>query len=185
MNREQLPADLPAPQDDGAADHLPGTVLPSTTLPTTDRRTVDLATLGRPRAVLYVYPMTGRPGVPSPDGWDLIPGARGCTPESCGFGDHHADLTAAGTEVAGLSSQGTAYQAKAVARLRLPFPLVSDTELLLARRLRLPTFTAAGLRLYTRITLVIRDGKIEQVFYPIFPPDRHAQQVLDWLQARQ
>lgn len=183
MNPEQLPADLPAPPDDGAADHLPGSAVPALALPTTDRREVDLAALGQPRAVLYVYPKTGRPDVPSPDGWDLIPGARGCTPESCGFRDHHAELAAAGARVYGLSSQDTAYQAEAVTRLALPFPLISDTDLLLAERLALPTFTVGDLRLYKRITLVIREGRVEHVFYPIFPPDSHAQHVLDWLHA--
>jgi peroxiredoxin len=185
MNWERLPAHLPVPQDDGAADNLPGTAVPPLTLPTTDRRQVNLAALGQPRAVLYIYPMTGRPGVPSPDGWDLIPGARGCTPESCGFRDHHAELAGAGAEVYGLSSQDTDYQAEAVTRLRLPFPLVSDTGLLLAQRLALPTFTVGDIRFYKRITLVIRDRRIEHVFHPIFPPDRHAQQVLDWLHADQ
>ncbi|WP_202919032.1 peroxiredoxin [Saccharothrix deserti] len=183
MNPEQLPDGLPVPSDDGAADHLPGSAVPALALPTTDGREVDLAALGQPRAVLYVYPMTARPGVPSPDGWDQIPGARGCTPESCGFRDHHAELAAAGAQVCGLSSQDTDYQAEAVTRLRLPFPLISDSDMLLARQLALPTFTVGDLRLYKRITLVLRDHRVEHVFYPVFPPDRHAQHVLDWLHA--
>jgi peroxiredoxin len=171
----------PAQEFDGAADHLPGAVMPATALPTTDRRIVDLAALGHPWAVLYVYPMTARPGVPAPDGWDLIPGAQGCTPESCGFRDHHAELAAVGADVYGLSSQDSAHQEEAVARLRLPFPLVSDTDLLLARSLGLPTFIAGGVRFYRRITLVISGGRIEHVFYPVHPPDSHAAEVLDWI----
>lgn len=177
------PADLPVPVDDGAADHLPGLSLPSLRLPSTAGDMVDLATLGRTgRAVLYCYPRTARPGTDLPEGWDAIPGARGCTPEACGFRDHHAELAAAGASgVFGLSSQDTAYQREAADRLRLPFAMLSDTGLRLAGALGLPTFEAGGARLYTRLTLVIRDGRVEHVFYPVFPPDRHAGQVLGWL----
>ncbi|MDQ1741969.1 MAG: hypothetical protein QOE23_308 [Pseudonocardiales bacterium] len=180
-----LPDDLPAPQDDGAADHLPGLPMPDLTLGTSDGRTVGLGALGPGRTIVYLYPRTGRPGVELPRGWNDIPGARGCTPESCGFRDHFADLQAAGVHaVWGMSSQDPDYQAEAVERLHLPFSMLSDPRLTLADALGLPTFAAAGHdRLYARLTLVIHDGVIEHVFYPIFPPDTHAQQVLDWLRA--
>jgi peroxiredoxin len=180
-NYEQLPADLPVPQDDGAAAHLAGAAMPSITLPATTGDQVDLSRLG-PRAIVYVYPMTGTPGVPLVDGWNEIPGARGCTPESMGFRDHFEDLTGLGAEVFGLSVQDTAEQAEAAARLKLPFPLLSDSGLVLAERLRLPTFTASdGVVRYRRLTLVLNNGRIEHVFYPVFPPDGHAAEVLDWL----
>ena len=178
----QLPDDLPVPRDDGAADHLPGAPAPHVTLPSTSGSDVALDGLGPGRTILYVYPMTGQPGVALPDGWDEIPGARGCTPEACGFRDHHADLLAAGASgVYGLSSQDTDYQREVVHRLHLPFAMLSDPALLLADELRLPTFEAGGVSLYKRITLVITDGAIEHAFYPIFPPDEHAAQVLRWL----
>src|ERR1019366_5389155 len=176
-----LPDDLPRPVDDGAADHLTGQALPGLRLRSTDARVIVLASLGQPRAVLYLYPMTGRPGIALPERWDLIPGARGCTPESCGFRDYHAELQAAGAEVYGLSSQSTDYQKEAAGRLHLPFPLLSDQTLTLADALQLPTFTAGGMRLFTRLTMVIADGLIERVFYPVFPPDQHAGEVLRWL----
>jgi peroxiredoxin len=181
-NYEQLPADLPVPEDDGAAAHLPGTVMPPISLPATSGAAVDLSRIGSPRAIVYVYPMTGTPGVPLVEGWDQIPGARGCTPESMGFRDHYQELTALGAEVFGLSVQDTAEQAEAAARLKLPYPLLSDSGLVLAGRLRLPTFTAAdGVVRYKRLTLVLNQGRIEHVFYPVFPPDRHAAEVLAWL----
>jgi peroxiredoxin len=178
----RLPADLPAPVDDGAADHLPGLALPPVALAATTGATVALDALGAGRTILYVYPMTGRPGEALPDGWDQIPGARGCTPEACAFRDHHADLLAAGADaVYGLSSQSTDEQAEAVARLHLPFPLLSDPSLQLADRLGLPTFPAGGRPRYARLTLLVAGGRIEHVFYPIFPPDAHAADVLGWL----
>ena len=177
-----LPPDLPAPHDDGATDHLVGAQAPAVALESTDGSTVRLDRCGPGRTVLYVYPLTGRADVDLPQGWDAIPGARGCTNEACDFRDHHADLLAAGaTAVFGLSTQTTDYQAELVERLRLPFAVLSDPELLLADELGLPTFSAAGMVLYRRHTLVVRDGLIEHVFYPVFPPDRHAQQVLAWL----
>jgi peroxiredoxin len=180
----RLPAELPVPAADGAADHLPGLALPPIALASTTGGTVSLDDLGRdrPRTVLYVYPMTGRPGADLPDGWDSIPGARGCTPEACAFRDHHADLAAAGADVYGLSTQSSADQAEAAERLHLPFPLLSDEDTRLAQPpLRLPTFDAGGPR-YRRLTLVIAAGRIEHVFYPVFPPDGHAAEVLAWLQ---
>lgn len=180
-----LPDDLPVPLDDGAADHLPGLPMPRLRLRTSDGRSVDLGGLGAGRTVVYLYPRTGQPGVELPPGWNAIPGARGCTPESCGFRDHFADLRAAGvTAVWGLSSQDADYQAEAVERLHLPFGMLSDPRFALADALNLPTFAATGHdRLYSRLTLVIRDGVIEHAFYPVFPPDTHARQVLDWLRA--
>ena len=177
-----LPSDLPAPEDDGAADHLVGLEVPAITLTGTGGGQVALDDLGPGRTVLYVYPLSGKPGIDLPDGWDAIPGARGCTPEACGFRDHHAELRAAGAAaVFGLSSQSTEYQAELAQRLQLPFEILSDPDLELAEALRLPTFTADARRLYARLTLVVTDGRIEHAFYPIFPPDQHAAQVLAWL----
>jgi peroxiredoxin len=177
-----LPSDLPAPADDGAADHLVGLEMPAVTLTGTSGGRVALDGLGSGRTVLYVYPLSGKPGVDLPDGWDAIPGARGCTPEACGFRDHHAELRAVGADaVFGLSSQSTGYQAELAQRLQLPFEILSDPGLELADALRLPTFTADGRRLYARLTLVVTGGRIERAFYPIFPPDQHAAQVLAWL----
>jgi peroxiredoxin len=183
-----LPEGLPVPQDDGAADHLPGTPMPSLVLRASDGRSVDLAGLasaGNGRTILYLYPLTGRPGVDLPAGWDEIPGARGCSTEACDFRDHYADLRAAGAEgVWGLSSQDPDYQAEVVERLRLPFAMLSDPGFALADALGLPTFSAPGHdRLYTRLTLVVLNGAVEHAFYPIFPPNTHARQVLDWLRA--
>ncbi|HET8600344.1 MAG TPA: peroxiredoxin [Segeticoccus sp.] len=179
-----VPEGLPVPADDGAADHLPGALMPSLTLRSTEGDDVALDALGPGRTVVYVYPRTGRPGEPLPEGWDDIPGARGCTAESCDFRDHHLELGRAGVEaVFGLSSQDTDYQQEMVVRLRLPYPVLSDPELELAAALGLPTFEVAGMRLYKRLTLIVRDGRVEHVFYPVFPPDAHATEVLRWLAA--
>jgi peroxiredoxin len=172
---------IPAPVDDGAARHLTGARLPSAPLPATDGTAIDLSAL-RGLSVVYVYPRTGRPGVANPEGWDTIPGARGCTPQSCAFRDHFTELKSLGIDhLFGLSTQDTAYQREAAERLHLPFPLLSDAHLALARALRLPTFEAGGMTLLKRLTLVIRDGTIEHVFYPVFPPDRSARDVVAWL----
>lgn len=178
-----LPDGLPVPADDGAADHLPGTPLPDLDMPTSDGGSVRLGGLGPGRAVIYLYPLTGRPGVDLPEGWDAIPGARGCSTEACDFRDHFAKLREAGAQrLFGMSSQGPAYQAEVVDRLRLPFPMISDETFALGEALDLPTFAAPGHdRLYARLTLVVRDGVVEHAFYPIFPPNEHAQQVLAWL----
>ncbi|MFF1876645.1 MerR family DNA-binding transcriptional regulator [Leifsonia sp. NPDC058230] len=177
-----LPSDLPRPHDDGAADHLNGLPVPALTLPTSHGDRIDLATLGPGRTIVYLYPLTGRPGVDLPDGWDAIPGARGCSTEACDFRDHYDNLRSAGVEtVYGLSSQTSDYQSEVVERLQLPFAMISDPQHELADALRLPTFEAGGMRLYSRLTLVVRDGRIEHTFYPIFPPNTHAQQVLSWL----
>lgn len=175
-----LPEDLPAPADDGACDHLPGLRLPALPLPATDGGLVDLAALDG-RTVVYCYPRTGEPDRALPPGWDAIPGARGCTPQSCAFRDHHQELQALGARVFGLSTQPTAYQREAVERLHLPFALLSDADLAFARALRLPTFAVAGMTLIKRLTLIIADGRIEHVFYPVFPPDKNAGEVAAWL----
>jgi len=175
---------LPAPRDDGAAAHLPGMRLPDVALPATSGESVRLSDL-EGRVVLYVYPMTAEPGVDLPPDWGEIPGAKGCTPQSCAFRDHWAELRAAGADaVFGVSTQTPAAQSEAAARLSLPFPLLSDADLALARALGLPTFEAGGRVLHKRVTLIVRDGVIETVFYPVFPPDRNAQDVLDLLTAR-
>ncbi|MET7334544.1 peroxiredoxin [Nonomuraea sp. NPDC005650] len=179
-----LPAGLPVPEDDGAATHLPGTEMPHLELRDSGGTTAHLDALGAGRTVIYIYPLTGRPGTDLPDAWDSIPGARGCTPESCGFRDHYQDLLAAGAVgVFGLSSQDPDYQREAVERLHLPFQMLSDPARSLARALELPTFETGGLTLYKRLTLIIRDGVIEHVFYPIFPPGEHAGEVLAWLRG--
>lgn len=177
-----LPADLPAPEDDGAASHLPGSQMPVIELPDSHGESVNLGELGPGRTVIYLYPLTGQPGFDLPEGWDSIPGARGCSTEACDFRDHFVDLRQAGADqVYGMSSQPTEYQAEVAERLRLPFAMISDEHFALGDGLRLPTFTAPGhARLYSRLTLVVTDGVIGHVFYPIFPPNTHAQQVLDW-----
>ncbi|NJL03721.1 MAG: peroxiredoxin [Chloroflexaceae bacterium] len=179
----QLPADLPAPRDDGAADHLPCLHLPDLVLPASDATQVALARFTG-RIVIYCYPMTGRPDVPLPEGWDMIPGARGCTPEACAFRDHYSELRAAGVHaVYGLSTQASMFQHEAAQRLHLPFLLLSDADLAVQSALRLPTFVGAGMTLLKRLTLVVDAGKITHVFYPVFPPDTHAAQVVAWLES--
>jgi peroxiredoxin len=178
-----LPADLPVPEDDGAAHHLAGMQLPEVALQATDGTQVDLARLAG-RTVVYIYPRTGRPGVALPDGWDAIPGARGCTPQSCSFRDHFAELKALGVaHLFGLSTQDTDYQREAVDRLHLPFAVLSDAGLRLTRALRLPIFEVAGMVLLKRMVLVIDDGVIVKAFYPVFPPDESATVVAGWLRA--
>lgn len=180
----QLHEGLPVPLDDGAADHLPGLSVPDLSLESTDGDTVSLTRLGSGRTILYAYPLTGRPGVDLPAGWDEIPGARGCTPEACGFRDLYRELLEAGASaIYGLSSQDTAYQREFVERMELPVPLLSDAGLALADTIGLPTFEAGGQTLYKRITLVIRGGAVEHAFYPIFPPNEHAGEVLGWLSS--
>ncbi len=175
---------IPAPSDNGATCHLSGATLPSVPLPATDGSTVDLAAL-RGRTVVYAYPRTGRPGMANPDGWDMIPGARGCTPQSCSFRDHYAELKGLGVDqLFGLSTQSTNYQREAAERLHLPFAILSDAGLKLTRALDLPTFEAGGETLLKRFTLVIDDGRIGHVFYPVFPPDQSAADVIAWLSGR-
>ena len=178
-----LPTDIPAPQDDGAARHLAGLRLPSVPLTATDGSQVDLSKL-KGRTVVYVYPRTGRPGQALPTGWNAIPGARGCTPQSCGFRDHFAELKGLGVaQLYGLSTQDSDYQREAVERLHLPFAVLSDEVLKLARAINLPTFTVAGMTLHKRMALVIEDGVVVKAFYPVFPPDKNAEEVIAWLRA--
>jgi peroxiredoxin len=172
---------IPAPEDDGAAKHLVGMKLPRLSLQATNGEHVDLS---RPpgRSVIYAYPMTGRPDVPLPDGWDMIPGARGCTPQSCAFRDLATELKVAGAnQIFGLSTQSTDYQVEVAERLHLPFPLLSDVDMLLTNALKLPTLVVQESILLKRLTMVINNGQIEHIFYPIFPPDQNATDVVDWL----
>jgi peroxiredoxin len=178
----ELPSNLPPPVDDGACHHLRGLAMPSVRLPSTAGRLVDLGALGPGRTVIYCYPRTGRPGEPLPDGWDMIPGARGCTPQSCAFRDHHRELADLGAEVYGLSAQTTDYQREMAERLHLPFEVLSDAGFAFTDALRLPTFEVDGMRLIKRLTLIVRDQRIEQVFYPVFPPNESAAQVIGWLE---
>jgi peroxiredoxin len=179
-----LPSDIPVPQDDGAARHLAGMKLPDLALPATSGPAVNLSKL-KDRTVLYIYPRTGVPGVDAPPGWDDIPGARGCTPQSCGFRDHFAELKALGIAfVHGLSTQDTAYQREAAERLHLPFAILSDANLKFTKALNLPTFSAAGMTLLKRMALVIDDGAIVKAFYPVFPPNKNAAEVIAWLRSR-
>ena len=179
-NIYELPKDLPVPLDDGACSHLPGMRLPPVPLPSTSRRVVDLSELNG-RTVVYCYPRTGRPDEEPPSGWDQIPGARGCTPQSCAFRDDYREVKALGAEVFGLSAQSNIDQREAAERLRLPFELLSDEHLNFAGALRLPTFKVESMTLIKRLTLVIADGLIEKVFYPVFPPDKNAEEVVQWL----
>jgi peroxiredoxin len=178
-----LPPGIPIPQDDGAARHLAGMTLPDLALAATSGPPVNLGKLNG-RTVVYVYPRTGVPGVDAPPGWDDIPGARGCTPQSCGFRDHFTELKALGiSHVFGLSTQHTAYQREAAERLHLPFAVLSDADLKLARALKLPTFSTSGMTLLKRMALIIADGAIMKAFYPVFPPDKNAAEVVAWLRS--
>jgi peroxiredoxin len=177
-----LPPDLPVPEDDGAADHLPGLQIPALTLPSS-RGPVDLAEWARERLVLYVYPRAGRPDREMPAGWNAIPGARGCTPQSCGFRDHNAELAELGARVLGLSAQPLRDQVEFAERNRMQFPVVSDERLELGSALDLPTFAVEGQTLYKRLALVASAGRIEHAFYPVFPPGRNAADVVAYLRA--
>lgn len=180
-NVYELPTDLPVPVNDGACDHLQGLRLPSVTLTATSGRSIDLARLAG-LTVVYVYPRTGRPDQELPTGWNAIPGARGCTPQSCAFRDHYQELRDLGvSQLFGLSTQDSAYQREAVERLHLPFDLLSDEKQEFAKALKLPTFSVDGMTLIKRLTLIARDGVIEKVFYPVFPPDGNAAEVISWL----
>ena len=177
-----VPDDLPVPEDDGAADHLLGAVVPAIALKATTGETVRLDELTG-RAVLFCYPRTGRPDEELPPGWNAIPGARGCTPETCGFRDAHQQFTELGVRVLALSTQDPEYQREMAERLHLPFPVLSDERLELTSTLGLPTFETSGWTLLRRLTLVIDNGRVGHVFYPVFPPDSHAAEVLDWLRS--
>jgi peroxiredoxin len=179
-----LPAGLPIPVDDGLAAHLEGLQLPDVSFKSTSGELVNLSRYQQ-KLVIYVYPLTGRSDVALPEGWDEIPGARGCTPQACDFSNHYQELQALNTVVYGLSSQSTEYQSELKNRLHLPFDLLSDIDFLLRNTLRLPTFTVNALLLYKRITLIAEQAIIKKVFYPVFPPDQNARQVIDWLKSHQ
>ncbi|MGH6813371.1 MAG: peroxiredoxin [Methylocella sp.] len=181
QNDFPLASGLPEPIDDGAADHLRHMPMPQVSLRSTAGRVIDLSDLRAPRTVIYCYSMTGAPGKPLPEGWDLIPGARGCTPQTCSFRDHHQELLRLEAAVFGLSAQTTEYQLELVGRLHLPFETLSDAEFRLCEALGLPTFEADGTRLLKRLTLIVRAGRIEHALYPVFPPNESADQVLRWL----
>jgi len=175
---------LPVPQDDGGARHLPGVKVPSIALAATDGSQVNLSSLAG-RIVVFAYPRTGVPDKPNPPGWDAIPGARGCTTQACAFRDRFAELQSIGVaHLFGLSVQSTDYQREMAEREHLPFPMLSDEQFALTRALRLPTFETSGMTLLKRLTLVIHDGIIEHVFYPVFPPDQNATEVAAWLRSR-
>jgi peroxiredoxin len=178
-----LPPDLPVPEDDGAADHLLGTMVPQLTLDST-QGPVSLRALSQDLLVLYAYPRAGRPGVPSLPGWDDIPGARGCTPQSLGFRDASPSFHELGAEVAGVSAQTLDDQQEFAQRNAIPYPLIADPELRLAATLRLPTFEVEALTLYKRLALVVEGCAIVKVFYPVFPPNENAPEVLAWLGER-
>jgi peroxiredoxin len=177
-----LPANLPVPEDDGACDHLPDMTLPAIPLVSTAGSPVTLADLPG-RSVVFCYPRTAAPNEQVPDDWNAIPGARGCTPESCAFRDLYGEFQSLGVDVYGLSAQPTAQQREARQRLHLPYPLLSDADLVLTTSLRLPTFAWRDITCIRRLTLIVRDGTIEHVFYPVFPPDTHADAVLAWLRS--
>jgi peroxiredoxin len=176
-----LPSNLPVPIKDGAASHLRNLPVPKISLHSTSGRLVNLSSIVSSRTVLYCYPMTGVPGKPLPEGWDLIPGARGCTPQTCGFRDRFGEFSSLKTRIYGLSTQTTDYQKEMVNRLRVPFEVLSDADFKFCDALRLPTFEVEGTRLLKRLTLILREGRIEEVFYPVFPPNESAQQALEWL----
>jgi peroxiredoxin len=181
-NINELPADLPIPQDDGATDHLKGMKLPNVTLRATNGQTFDLGNI-KQRLVIYCYPMTGQPNIALPDGWDQIPGARGCTPQSCSYRDHYQELQYRGAQVMGLSVQTTEYQKEMADRLHLPFPVLSDKNYEFQKALNIPTFVTAGMTLLKRVTLIANNGVIEAVHYPIFPSDSDALWVLEYLKV--
>jgi peroxiredoxin len=186
-NLYALPPDLPVPLDDGSCDHLPGLLWPSVSLLSTNGRRVSLAAVEAEWVVVYFYPRTGLPDQDPPGGlaaWDSIPGVRGCTPQACSYRDHYSELIRRGIQVFGISTQDSDYQREAVNRLHLPFELLSDSELELARALRLPTFSVAGYTLIKRLTLIGSGGCIERCFYPVFPPDADAENVLSYIDGR-
>ena len=181
-NLNKIPTNLPVPLDDGLADHLIGMKLPSLSLLATNGTKIDLSQV-EGCLVLYCYPRTGTPNTSLPEGWDQIPGARGCTPQSCAYRDHYQEIKALGAEVFGLSTQATAYQKEMVGRLHLPFRILSDEQFEFQRALNLPTFKVAGMTLLKRLTMIIRDGEIEAVHYPVFPSDSDPAWVMDKLSS--
>lgn len=181
-NLQKLPGNLPVPRDDGAADHLLGAELPNISLPATSGQRVKPRSLAG-RVVIYAYPMTGRPGVALPEGWNELPGARGCTPQACAFRDHHRELQSLGVSVFGLSTQPTGEQQEAALRLHLPFALLSDEKQVFTRALGLPAFRLGETAYLKRLTLIVQHGRIETVFYPVFPPDKNAEQVIEYVRG--
>jgi peroxiredoxin len=185
----QIPANLPVPLDDGACDHLPGMQVPSLALRSTKGRMVNLAEIhndaNSPRTIVYAYPRTGTPDKQVPSNWDAIPGARGCTPQSCSLRDHYKEVKGLGAEIFGLSTQTPEYQKEMAERLHLPFEVLSDADLKFTHALNLPTFTFDDMILIKRLTLVLKGGRIEKVFYPVFPPDKHGEQIVAWLKRKQ
>lgn len=172
---------LPAPKDDGSADHLTGSAWPDINLPSTTGKAVNLSTL-QGMSIVFAYPMTAQPGVPLPDNWDMTPGARGCTPQACSFRDAQSELIAAGADyLFGLSVQDTDYQKEAVERMHLPYPLLSDHSGGLRSALNPPTLNIAGMTLFQRLTYVVCNGQIEKIWFPVFPPDKNVDEVLNWL----
>ncbi len=178
-----LPANLPRPSDDGACDHLPGRAIPAVALTATDGATIDLHALTNKPTVLFFYPRSGRPDEPAPEHWDEIPGARGCTPQSCSFRDDFTLFQRRGVNIVGVSAQATAYQQEFATRMHLPYLLLSDALFELTDALRLPTFDYQGTRLIKRMAWVCDRSTILQVFYPVFPPDQSAREVVNWLDA--
>ncbi|KAH8728326.1 thioredoxin-like protein [Phaeosphaeriaceae sp. PMI808] len=184
MSHTSVPSDLPAPQDDGACAHLLGSNMPSLTLPDTSGHMVDVASLPG-LTILFCYPRTGAPGEKIPDEWNSIPGARGCTPQACGFRDEISELQKCGVQnVFGMSGQNTSYQAEAKQRLHLPYELLSDEQMTLVNALNLPTFKWRNETLIKRLALAIEDAKIIHVWYPVFPPDSNAKEVITWLASK-
>ncbi|MFA6236861.1 MAG: peroxiredoxin [Bacteriovorax sp.] len=182
-NFYSLPEDLPVPEDDGDCNHLEGQSLPELKLQSTDGYTVDLSQLTQEPTVLFFYPRTGRPDEAAPIGWDLIPGARGCTPQSCGYRDTFLEFKNLGIQVFGVSTQTTEFQQELVERIKLPFAVLSDSDFLFTKAMTLPTFEFAGMKLLKRMAWFCENGKIVKVFYPVFPPDKNAETVLIWLNS--
>ena len=183
-NFHELPADLPVPLDDGLTVHLKGMKLPKVVMAATNGKMVEISSI-KGKLVIYCYPLTGRPNVPLPEGWDQIPGARGCTPQSCAYRDHYQELQSLGAQLLGLSVQATDYQKEMAERLHLPFPVVSDANYEFQKALNMPTFLAGGMTLLKRVTLIANNGVIEAVHYPIFPSDSDAAWVVDYLKSHQ
>ena len=181
-NLNQLPTDLPIPQDDGSTNHLKGMKLPNLSLKATNGKAINFVDI-KGKLVIYCYPLTGQPNVALPDGWDQIPGARGCTPQSCSFRDHYQELQALGADVIGLSVQSTEYQKEMADRLHLPFQVVSDVNYQFQKALNMPTFVADGITLLKRVTLMVNNGVIDAVHYPIFPSDSDPAWVIDYLKS--
>jgi len=171
---------LAIPIDDGKCDHLFNMTLPQLSLLSTSNNTIDLSKL-EGLTVFYFYPRMGRPDIETPAGWGDIPGASGCTPQTCSFKDQHEDFSRLEVDVYGVSTQASSYQKEAVDRLSLPFDILSDEDLNLTEMLNLPTFEVEGVILTKRVTLICQDSKIIKVFYPVYPPKENAQEVIVYI----